>query len=180
MVARVQTTGVTTRSKNRFGGEPSSKRALQLESPPLHARIYEKLYGHFPPRYPPFRPRKTMEERESFSSLFLPPSFIVCHGYRVHYWLFILVEGRERGRLIQVEALGEIEPADQILWQANTWKFCRGVFHPRFGYFPPTIPAGILSSNDFNEAIQLILRKLTFRLKKISRFNYRPAFRTAI
>lgn len=58
-----------------------------------------------------------MEERESFSSLFLPlpPSFIVCHGYRVHYWLFILVEERERGRLIQVEALGEIEPADQIL-----------------------------------------------------------------
>lgn len=109
--------GVTTRSKNRFGGEPSSKRALQLESPPLHARIYEKLYGHFPPRYPPFRPRKTMEERESFSSLFLPlpPSFIVCHGYRVHYWLFILVEEREGGRLIQVEALGEIEPADQIL-----------------------------------------------------------------
>lgn len=119
IVARVQTRGVTTRSKNRFGGEPSSKRALQLESPPLamHARIYEKLYGHFPPRYPPFRPRKTMEERESFSSLFLPlpPSFIVCHGYRVHYWLFILVEERERGRLIQVEALGEIEPADQIL-----------------------------------------------------------------
>lgn len=101
MVARVQTRGVTTRSKNRFGGEPSSKRALQLESPPLamHARIYEKLFGHFPPRYPPFRPRKTMEERESFSSLFLPlpPSFIVCHGYRVHYWLFILVEEREGG-----------------------------------------------------------------------------------
>lgn len=98
-MARVQTRGVTTRSKNRFGGEPSSKRALQLESPPLHARIYEKLYGHFPPRYPPFRPRKTMEERESFSSLFLPPSFIVCHGYRVHYWLFILVEERERGEI---------------------------------------------------------------------------------
>lgn len=118
-MARVQTRGVTTRSKNRFGGEPSSKRALQLESPPLamHARIYEKLYGHFPPRYPPFRPRKTMEERESFSSLFLPPSsFLHCVSRLPRALLAFYPSGRERGgRLIQVEALGEIEPADQIL-----------------------------------------------------------------
>lgn len=117
IVARVQTRGVTTRSKNRFGGEPSSKRALQLESPPLHARIYEKLYGHFPPRYPPFRPRKTMKERESFSSLFLPlpPSFIVSRLPRALLAFYPSGREREGGRLIQVEALGEIEPADQIL-----------------------------------------------------------------
>lgn len=44
IVARVQTRGVTTRSKNRFGGEPSSKRALQLESPRC-TRVYTKNYS---------------------------------------------------------------------------------------------------------------------------------------
>lgn len=107
IVARVQTRGVTTRSKNRFGGEPSSKRALQLESPPLamHARIYEKLYGHFPPRYPPF-PLSTSQDdggtRILLLSLSPSSSFLHCVSRLPRALLAFYPSGRERK--------GEIDP----------------------------------------------------------------------
>lgn len=114
MVARIQIRGeegVTTGKS----GSVANHRALQLESPPF-ARTYEKLYAHFSSSIStPFllidlvSRRKTMEE--SFSL-----SFIVCHGYRMHYWLFILVEERKReGEYSSRSKRSEIEPADQIL-----------------------------------------------------------------
>lgn len=138
--------------KKRLGGEPSSFTARITALRAYVRKIIRPFFLLDIHTLSPHRSRLLVSRRKTMEESF-SLSFIVCHGYRMHYWLFILVEERKReGEYSSRSKRSEIEPADQILWQANTWKFCRGAFHPRrFGYFPSDDPhSGILSSNDFN------------------------------
>lgn len=183
MVARIQIRGeegVTTGKS----GSAANHRALQLESPPF-ARTYEKLYAHFSSSIStPFLlidldSSFRVERRWRNPSLF----FVHCVSRLPHALLAFYPSGRERKR----ESIHPGRSAQRLNRQI---KYYDRQIHGNFvgersipdglDISPPTIPIPEFFLQTIStQAIQLILRKLTFRLKKISRFNYRPAFRAA-
>ena len=184
MVARIQIRGeegVTTGKS----GSAANHRALQLESPPF-ARTYEKLYAHFSSSIStPFLlidldSSFRVERRWRNPSLF----FVHCVSRLPHALLAFYPSGREeeRGRVfIQVEALRDWTGRSNIMTGKYMEILSGSVPSPTVWIFPLRRSPfrNFFLQTISTQAIQLILRKLTFRLKKISRFNYRPAFRAA-
>ena len=183
MVARIQIRGeegVTTGKS----GSVANHRALQLESPPF-ARTYEKLYAHFSSSIS--TPFLLIDLDSSFRverrwrNPSLSPSLCVTVTACIIGFLSQWKRGRER------ESIHPGRSAQRLNRQI---KYYDRQIHGNFvgersipdglDISPPTIPIPEFFLQTIStQAIQLILRKLTFRLKKISRFNYRPAFRAA-
>lgn len=172
--------------KKRLGGEPSSFTARITALRAYVRKIIRPFFLLDIHTLSPHRSRFASKDDGGTLGILLSSSFIVCHGYRMHYWLFILAHsgrGRERKR----ESIHPGRSAQRLNRQI---KYYDRQIHGNFvgersipdglDISPPTIPIPEFFLQTIStQAIQLILRKLTFRLKKISRFNYRPAFRAA-